>query len=39
VYFACGVICCLTVIGIPFGIQAFKLARLAVFPFGADIFD
>lgn len=29
-----GVIFCITIIGIPFGMQHFKLMRLAMFPFG-----
>jgi uncharacterized membrane protein YccF (DUF307 family) len=29
-----GLIMCITIIGIPFGIQAFKLAGLALWPFG-----
>lgn len=29
-----GAILCITVIGIPFGLQHFKIARLAFFPFG-----
>ena len=32
-----GLLLCLTVVGIPFGLQHFKLARLALFPFGARI--
>lgn len=32
-----GIILCLTIIGIPFGLQQFKLAKLALFPFGAEI--
>ena len=36
-YLICGVICCITVIGIPFGLQAFKMMKLAFLPFGADI--
>ncbi len=32
-----GVIFCITIIGIPFGIQYFKLAKLAFMPFGAEI--
>ena len=28
-----GVVCCLTIIGIPFGIQSFKIAKLSFFPF------
>lgn len=32
-----GVIFCLTVIGIPFGMQHFKLMKLALFPFGTSV--
>ncbi len=32
-----GVILCITVIGIPFGLQHFKLAGLALTPFGKEI--
>ena len=32
-----GLVLCLTVVGIPFGMQCFKLAGLALFPFGKDI--
>jgi uncharacterized membrane protein YccF (DUF307 family) len=32
-----GVLACLTIVGIPFGLQAFKLAGLALFPFGKRI--
>lgn len=32
-----GVLLCITIIGIPFGIQSFKLARLALMPFGVRI--
>ncbi len=32
-----GVILCVTIIGIPFGKQHFKLARLALAPFGAEV--
>ena len=32
-----GLILCLTIIGIPFGIQCFKIAGLALLPFGKDI--
>ena len=32
-----GVILCITVIGIPFGIQHFKLMKLAFMPFGKDL--
>ena len=32
-----GLIFCITIIGIPFGLQHFKLAALALTPFGKDI--
>lgn len=32
-----GCLLCITVIGIPFGLQHFKLAKLALMPFGASI--
>lgn len=32
-----GVICCITVVGIPFGKQCFKLAALSLAPFGAKV--
>jgi len=32
-----GLLLCLTIIGIPFGVQCFKLAGLAVAPFGREI--
>ena len=32
-----GIIWCITIIGIPFGKQCFKLASLAICPFGASI--
>ncbi|MHB8879254.1 MAG: YccF domain-containing protein [Myxococcaceae bacterium] len=31
-----GLLLCLTIIGIPFGLQCFKLAGLALMPFGKD---
>lgn len=34
---AWGVIFCITIIGIPFGMQHFKMAGLALTPFGHDI--
>ncbi len=33
----CGLILCVTIIGIPFGLQHFKLAKLALMPFGAKV--
>lgn len=32
-----GALLCITIIGIPFGIQAFKLSVLALWPFGRQI--
>ena len=32
-----GVLCCITIIGIPFGLQHFKMALLALVPFGKKI--
>lgn len=32
-----GVIFCVTVVGIPFGMQHFKLMKLALFPFGTKV--
>ena len=34
-----GALYCITVIGIPFGLQWFKFAKLALLPFGAEIID
>ena len=36
-HLAFGVVLCITIIGIPFGLQHFKLAGLALTPFGKDI--
>lgn len=33
-WFFAGLLWCVTIIGIPFGLQAFKLAKLSMFPFG-----
>jgi uncharacterized membrane protein YccF (DUF307 family) len=33
-YAVSGLLLCLTIIGIPFGIQAFKLAQMSLWPFG-----
>lgn len=32
-----GLLWCVTIVGIPFGLQCFKIARLALAPFGADV--
>lgn len=36
-YLIAGVILCLTIIGIPFGLQSLKLAVLGLLPFGKEI--
>ncbi len=33
-----GLILCITIIGIPFGLQHFKFAKLGLIPFGATIY-
>lgn len=32
-----GLIFCITIIGIPFGLQCFKIAKLALMPFGSQV--
>ncbi len=36
-HLAWGVIFCITIVGIPFGLQHFKLMKLALFPFGMEV--
>lgn len=36
-YFVAGIALCVTLIGIPFGIQAFKLGVLSLWPFGNKV--
>jgi len=36
-HFICGIFFCITIIGIPFGIQHFKLMSLAFAPFGRSV--
>ena len=36
-WFFTGILWCITIIGIPFGKQAFKLARVAIWPFGTKV--
>ncbi len=38
-YLLAGVVNCVTIIGIPFGIQSFKLAGYALWPFGRVVVD
>ncbi len=37
IHVSCGIALCCTIIGIPFGVQHFKMAILAVVPFGKEI--
>lgn len=36
-YIVLGAIYCITIVGIPFGLQWFKLSKLTLLPFGASI--
>ena len=36
-YLISSILMMLTIIGIPFGIQSFKMAKLALWPFGSQI--
>jgi uncharacterized membrane protein YccF (DUF307 family) len=36
-YLLAGILCCITIIGIPFGLQAFKLAGISLWPVGRRV--
>lgn len=36
-YLVIGALWCVTIIGIPFGMQIFKMAKLSLMPFGAEV--
>lgn len=36
-YAILGILWCLTIVGIPIGLQAFKFAKLSLFPFGKEV--
>jgi uncharacterized membrane protein YccF (DUF307 family) len=38
-YIISGILMCLTIIGIPFGIQIFKMSYIALWPFGKEIIN
>lgn len=38
-YMISGLVLCISIIGIPFGLQCFKLAILMLFPFGREVRD
>lgn len=37
VWFLAGLLLCITIIGIPFGVQCFKIANFVIWPFGKEI--
>ena len=37
VHLVCGLAFCITIVGIPFGLQHFRMALMSVFPFGKEI--
>jgi uncharacterized membrane protein YccF (DUF307 family) len=39
IHLVCGLIFCITIIGIPFGLQHFKMALNSILPFGKEIHD
>ena len=39
IYYFVGLLMCITIIGIPFGIQLFKLGTYALWPFGKELVD
>lgn len=38
-YFLAGIVCCLLIVTIPFGIASFRIANYALWPFGRTIVD
>ena len=39
IYYVVGLVMCITVIGIPFGVQLFKLGTYSLWPFGHELVD
>ena len=37
IYYIVGLLMCITIIGIPLGLQHFKIAIASIFPFGKEI--
>lgn len=37
IFFIIGAVLCVTIIGIPFGLQCFKIGKLSFFPFGKEV--
>ena len=38
-YYVAGVVMCITILGIPFGLQLFKIGTYALWPFGKELGD
>ena len=38
-YFIAGLLMCITIVGIPFGVQMFKFGAMAFWPFGHEVTD
>ena len=36
-YFLAGLVMCITIVGIPFGVELMKIGAFALFPFGRDV--
>ena len=36
-YLVIGALLCVTIVGVPFGLQLFKMAKLTLWPFGAEV--
>ena len=39
IYYMVGLLMCITIVGIPFGIQLFKLGTYSLWPFGHELVD
>ena len=39
IYYMVGLLMCITIVGIPFGIQLFKLGTYSLWPFGRELVD
>ena len=39
IYYMVGLLMCITIIGIPFGVQLFKLGTFSLWPFGHELVD
>jgi len=39
IYYVVGLLMCITIVGIPFGVQLFKLGTFSLWPFGHELVD